>query len=394
MIDYIDRHLSERQQHVAHAIAAVGGYWHPIAAVARILEELGEYAELISFAPDDSLSRSSSNAIAEELADLWIITTCIANQFCITIPDSYGPELDTGEVPRAEILGQLLAQAGMIARIVSYYDGPKKPGSLRNWICLDEPISLFQHHLRRLAELHSIDLDRTVDSKLDLIAIRDKGRFDDAFDPSTAASLESFQTVVNETACSFARNAHLWGAPAWNSAASIRENAAIIAPYLISFTKCAQYEGLDSFIIQAKGEFLSDDMPAISRSFNSLLHALVEIDPTENDCLETRVDRLGWQFVFNQVRIFITVFSSIYQQSSPRYCSTGTYIMLQPETSFDKCSIGRAYPQSAATKVKIRNEFARQGFDYPADLIDQRIEASLYILPREANDKDCEWWRF
>ncbi len=54
---------------------AAGGYWRPLAAVARLLEELGELSELL-FVGDEP-----AGGIAGELADLWIITTALADQF-------------------------------------------------------------------------------------------------------------------------------------------------------------------------------------------------------------------------------------------------------------------------------------------------------------------------
>ncbi len=72
------------QEQVRTTLGAVGGYWRPLAAVARLLEELGELAEiLMSPTPD-------AGDLAEELADLWIITTALADQFLwdVAEPDS------------------------------------------------------------------------------------------------------------------------------------------------------------------------------------------------------------------------------------------------------------------------------------------------------------------
>src|SRR5947209_7312422 len=108
---------SGAQRLVRETMIAAGGYWRPLAAVARLLEELGELSELLysgGEAPD---------GLPEELADLWIITAALADQFLAEVDEP-------GEVAAAEVdLGALVAAAGPVARVVNHYDGPKVPRS-------------------------------------------------------------------------------------------------------------------------------------------------------------------------------------------------------------------------------------------------------------------------
>jgi NTP pyrophosphatase (non-canonical NTP hydrolase) len=390
MPPYIDSHLSRRQQRLAEVIDDLGGYWPPSSAVARILEELGELAEVLSTIESGLIDQS----IAEELADLWIITTCLANQFCIFLPESerqkYGEPSTSFDV---KDLSLLLVEAGLIARIVNYYDGPKPPRSLEDWVPLGKALRLFHTHLFWVADFFKVDLETAVDQKLDESVIRDKGRFRPNFDPSTAVCLNDFLPVVNRTACTFAPTARLWGAPVWDEKISVVENARRCIPYLIRFTKCAKLEGLDSFVIEMDdlpaGEY---GMSALTARFRELLHELASQDPMLNRSFRGPVDRPGWQFSFNGVRLFISVFSGVYAADHPRHSPNSTFVMLQPETSFDHCSVGSAFSQSDGIKKRIRDEFISRDISYPADLIDERIEARLYILPRSEADNESEWW--
>ena len=183
----------------------MGGYWSPSSAVARILEELGELAEVLGTIQNGFMDQP----IAEELADLWIITTCLANQFCIFLPET---ERQRYSEPTASFdvsdLSLLFVQAGLIARIVNYYDGPKPPRSLEDWVPLAKAVRLFHAHLFWLADFFKVDLESAVDRKLSESAIRDRGRFNSHFDPSAATCLDNFQAIVSGTACTFAPVAH------------------------------------------------------------------------------------------------------------------------------------------------------------------------------------------
>ena len=94
---------------------AAGGYWRPLAAVARLLEELGELSELLETSPGATSSAAS-----------W--PTCGSSR--PRWPTSSWREVrgagDAARRPPAD-LGMLLAAAGPIARVVNHYDGPKVP---------------------------------------------------------------------------------------------------------------------------------------------------------------------------------------------------------------------------------------------------------------------------
>lgn len=157
------------QEVVRTTLSAVGGYWRPLAAAVRLLEELGELAEILVSPTPDAGER------AEELADLWIITTALADQFLgdVAEPDSHPRRTP----PSQDLFAELLAAAGPIARIVNHYDGPKTPRSLDGWVSLSDAVAGFHRVLADVAHAHDVDLAAAVRGKLAAIPTLDAGRF-------------------------------------------------------------------------------------------------------------------------------------------------------------------------------------------------------------------------
>jgi NTP pyrophosphatase (non-canonical NTP hydrolase) len=198
------------QQRVRSVVAQVGGYWRPLAAVARLLEELGELGELL-----DS-SNTQLEDLASELADLWIITTAVADQF---LGDVAEPGRSVEQEPAGGSITELLAAAGRIARLVNYYDGPKIPRSVPG-PSLNTLVAEFHSLLACVASDRGIDLAAAVDIKLDAIPALDAGRFaQGGHDPSTADCLEAFRLGATTGFGPSHRETRLWGGPAWSDGA-------------------------------------------------------------------------------------------------------------------------------------------------------------------------------
>ena len=228
------------QELVRAMMLRAGGYWRPLAAVARLLEELGELVELLGDpAP-------ASGELAHELADLWIITTALADQFLGVVAE---PRTKTGEglESAGAVMGTIVA-AGEIARVVNYYDGPKTPRSLADMPSLRGAVPRFHEALGALARSLGIDLAKAVAEKIEVIHGRDMERFErEDSDPSTAASLGLLRNSP-ALAGDPVLELRLWGAPSWTSG-SVSEAAATMAPSLVSFAKAAGPEELQGYVI-------------------------------------------------------------------------------------------------------------------------------------------------
>jgi hypothetical protein len=237
-----------------------GGYWRPLAAVARLLEELGELLELWV------RERPGKGDLASELADLWIITTALADQFRILVPEPPGPPAPAQGTPAAS---GLVIAAGRIARVVNYYDGPKLPRSPGELPSLSETIAAFHGELGLLCRALEVDLSAAVDEKFVVIHGREMKRFarEDS-DPSTAAVLARLPPDWLE--------AKLWGGPLLKPGAGPVELAPALAPTLLAFTRAARAEGLEGYVI---GLPAGADAAECDRWLADLQAALIDLDP-------------------------------------------------------------------------------------------------------------------
>ncbi|QOV40262.1 YqcI/YcgG family protein [Streptomyces ferrugineus] len=392
--------MSPTQSAVHEMIQAVGGYWSPHAGVVRLLEEVGEFSQELASVP----AAQSSN-VGAELADLWIISTCTANQFAVPVTDppkdtsasAPGAKKRSKQDPRLfDELLDLLHWAGQIGRAVNYYDGPKTPRTLDDWVPLRTSVPRMHKALYRISANCGISLTNELDSKLDHVAVRDKGRFARAYDPSTAGALQDFAKLQADSPCLFSPVSRLWGAPDWDVDKSLTANVAELAPHLTRFAKAAPHERLDGFVISVPG--VADRAPGaatmadLAHWFRRLLQALTEVDELPNDSLSGDVRGPGWQFLFHRQRMFVSVFSPLYETSHSRHSSDHTFVMFQPEQSFTAHGVGRGQKHSAEIKERIREEFAQAGVPYSAELVDRRIEADLYLPERFPGDTETHWW--
>lgn len=156
------------------------------------------------------------------------------------------PHTRSGASPHA--LAHLVAAAGLIARIVNYYDGPKTPRSLHGWISIEQAVADFHRALGGIAAGCQVDLRAAVEAKLAAIPQLDSGRFSATYDdPATAPCLEAFRRLPAVAGGPLAK-ARLWGGPDWGEP-SIALYAEAIAPSLVSFAKAAEPERLDAYVI-------------------------------------------------------------------------------------------------------------------------------------------------
>jgi NTP pyrophosphatase (non-canonical NTP hydrolase) len=321
------------QAQVHAMIAAIGGYWRPVNAVARLLEELAELGEELTTAG----AEGDRGRLSGEFADLWIISACLANQFTLTLADDRAEAADRPEASgpcRDGAAGgfvRLVEEAGRIARVVNYYDGPKNPRSPDGFPTLTAAITSFHRTLRMLAVSQGVDLDTAVESKVAAAIERDRGRFAVSYDPSTADSLRAFKPVPPSAQSAASRPARrLWGAPTWDGRLTVEHNVDLIIPFLTCFAKAAERENLDGFVIRLPDGPETGDLPALSRQLSRVLICLAARGPRPNASFPAEVRTPGWQFSFGGTRLRISVFSPPDQAPYSHHCEHGTFVLLQP----------------------------------------------------------------
>lgn len=387
------------QGKVDASIRQLGGYWRPLSALARLMEELAELAELLQ---DEDFDREEMGG---ELADIFVISTCLANQYCAKLHEEYvqlGHSSETNvlfdtmepEKSAAVALMKLVAQAGQVARILNHYEGDKKKKPTEKEQRLALEIARLHIALTALGKTIDIQLFDYVEAVLNKSLSRDKGRFGISHDPTTEPALDRFKEISSRTGCFFAAEATVWGSYEWDEDKSIEENIDSSLPSLMRFTKCSEAERLDGFVLEVRGADLGATMDDLSRTFTRVLKYLSAKDPAGVHCMDQKIDEPGWQFSYNGQRFFITTFAPVYAENHPR-CShneNSVFIFLQPEFSFDHHGVHRNNPKRHLIKKAIRKNFADKNMPYDAGLVEQPLEVYKYIKPLEMGGAQIRWW--
>lgn len=375
----------------------LGGYWRPLSAVARVLEELGEIGELLA---DDNADQGH---LVAELADMFIITTCIADQYCANVVDlltDMSPpdgELGTGDNASLRVMFCCLAQrTGRLGRLINYLEGDKTPKPGEPVSNVTTEVAGIQHILFRMSAITGENLAIVVDTILDMNACRDRVRFKSNWDPSTALSRDRFSAVIGKTLCPFAQRAKIWGAPDIDDKRDFAYNVSQIVQVLRRFCRVAPTEGLDGFVIRINTPEQIRDLASFSSAF---LHLVTELgraskEAGRNNPMEEDISSPEWRFKFCGISFFITTFAPFYRGDHPRFSwrRDSAFILLQPEFSFDHHGIHSNNPNRTSIKKSIRQGFSRNSVGYSTDLVEQPLEALKYIKPLQLGDSPVKWW--
>lgn len=308
------------QRLVRRTMGQVGGYWRPLAGLARLLEELGELAESLA---DPSVA---ADELASEMADLWIISTAILDQFLGDAGEP-GSVQGQGTLPKAGV-SELLVAAGRIARIINYYDGPKTPRSDAGWPSLEQAVAELHRGLATLAQASGVELGAAVREKLESIPPRDSGRFEQAeHDPSTAPVLEPFRALAQQAETANGQAwMRAWGAPAW-SARSFSSNVEAIVPSLISLTKAALRERLEAYVIAAPPLGSARER---SEWLDRLLEELAGLDPGGSDSAGRPDGARGDTITFNGLKMSVAVIPPLDADIRSRELPSETFVVFRP----------------------------------------------------------------
>lgn len=404
--------VTQIQTEVQRAILSVGGYFGPLTAVARLLEELGEFAGALRRRGIDSNVEVEGvdGDLALELADIFIISTCIANQYCSDLKSSYqklglSVELSAHNLPKqaaasscvalgAVVFLQLVEGCSTLARIISHHEGEKlpKPGELHPTI--EETVATIHAGVVALAGVFEVDLSEAVLCTLEKMGRRDRGRFPRKYDPTTTAVIERFENIKHGTQCIFAKKAKVWGAPEWDVDSTVRDNIGRVIPSLLRFLRVCRPENLDGFVIEVPSLRVKDGVDGVAIAVRTVLSELVRQDPTEPSCLQD-VSCPDWQFTFSGERLFAISFAPSYPSTSARHAFglPGVYVFLQPEHSFDHWMAELPPEGKQRMKERIRTAFELAGRGYRGSIIEHGTEAERYVKPLEAVDAPVHWWR-
>ena len=276
------RTIRDYQQKVDQTVRELGGYWRPLSGLARVIEELGELAEL--FVTDDM----DREELGGELADLFIITASVGNQYCMDINEEFsrvGHPIEIDEIyqkiepslSKTEGIMNLLSRAGQIARILNHYEGDKKKKPTEKKRRLGEEIAKFHVDLIKLANHFDIPLFTYIDKILDRDVIRDKNRFDITHDPTTEPSLDRFRILSKGT--NYENLKKFWGSCEWDELQKLEANLKNTLPTLERFVKVAESEELEGLIIEIVGDQYISSESVRNQTIQRTLQFFHHFDP-------------------------------------------------------------------------------------------------------------------
>lgn len=204
--------------------------------------------------------------------------------------------------------------------------------------------------------------------------------------------MDLFEHLKQTTYCPFAATAKIERQVSWNHDLGFLENVQLHALALREFTEFAQerkYHGFASRI------FIGPDAKSFETTrvtFKEYLYGLASFDQNCAECLAADKVNINWQFSFNNLRMFLNVFSPCYSLHHSKYIPSedSIFIFFQPEYSFDLCG---SKPLTRSIVQSIRDKFKHMGKPYSGELIDYRIEAHIYMFPENLGDPPVIWWK-
>jgi len=213
-----------------------------------------------------------------------------------------------------------------------------------------------------------------------------------AYNPQDCKALDLFSAIKQNIECPFAKRSRLWGSPEWDSAKSLEENVEAFGDSLSKFVNIAISEGLDGYVIAAPEVYgrSIEDLSVFTKKILIKLNSMSPILPTMNQNFEDP----NWRFSYGGTSFFVTTFAPCYPKSNSRYAwGTGcTFILLQPEHSFDSANIPKGH--GAAIRDVIRMAFKRNDRAYyDPKIIDAASEAIKYVKPLKLGSPPVEWWK-
>jgi NTP pyrophosphatase (non-canonical NTP hydrolase) len=378
--------LLARIPDIDRTIRSVGGYWKPLSALARVTEELGELCEL---AADGRLGSPEG---AGELADLFVITSAIAIQYCSDLLSAYKDTRKTEERDPSISVCRLASSCGELARVLNYYEGEKPPKAGEQLDSVATCVARIHRSLYELSHLCGHDLHAAIGKVTDKSAHRDKQRFTKKFDPAVSPVLDSFDAIRKNTRCIFTPLARVWGGVPWDARIDFEANVLLQLPHLLRFCRIVPFEFLDAYVIEISDRRHGETVQALSRTVNQTLRTLSARDPSEANCMEKDIESAGWQFEFGGLRFFCISFAPCYPETSSRYGfgSDSTFIFMQPELPFHHLHVPRG--SAANARKTIRKAYTEAGAPYDPTIMEAPLEAPRYVKPLSVGEPPVRWW--
>jgi hypothetical protein len=369
------------QKDAAIEVYEVGGYWPVQVALSSVGDELGKATSFV-------LAEDLAKAAPHLMNAVWVLG-CIGNQYCCdlskaAITDWVPAQASLDNLDVKSAILKAFTAFGRITRVANRYEHGISTDSAENHsIAID--IRSTHWALLRAIQLCGADASDLYERrKGEVRSFRGKDKYVPGLrpDPSFGESLDRFRSLANVTMCPFAKSAKVWAIGPWRRALSASEFVEANRVTVKRFVRVCQAEGFDGLALEATGIECLDHLKART---NELLKALGEF--SDRNPLHNPIERKEWKFSIDGVDIFVTIFSSIYEEEHPRYSHSkgSSFFFLQPQISFKA--------KAAKEKERIRELFAQNGQDYRAVIKKVKFEAQKYIKPEDLREgAPVTWW--
>ena len=306
---------------VDQSIRSVGGYWPPLAGMARLTEEIGELAVEFRRQP------LSMTNLAEELADVFFISTCIANQYLADLGAAYANAgidetliLKSGAEPMPAAFFDLVVTAGSLARTVNLYEGSKPLKPAERITRIGETTAQLHRALCRLAAATNVRLADEVRASCERKSKRDGSRFKTSCDASLCPARDAFRAIQSSLLSSIGRWTRVWGASPWVESDRWR-SLDRISQELARFARVAPHESLDGFVVELPGQPFG---LSVAHAAAALKYLLSELGRRDASVKQSAAD--GFEIAGQ--RLLIEAFGSCFGQQSPRSAFGNTDLFL------------------------------------------------------------------
>jgi len=209
---------------------------------------------------------------------------------------------------------------------------------------------------------------------------------------------EEFLKVKNNTRCPFAKNSKVMNGTTWDSNLNLEENVKRSVSLLEIFNKRINAgEELDAFVIEIGDKKYGDTIEQLSRTVKKVLCVISDNDPTGENAMQEDLRSNFWNFHFGGIfsAFFISVLAPCYPSTHSRYAygSEHTFILLQPEISFQQKAIKLDYDPKSVRHVT-RKRFAAAGQPYDPRDSKEYTMCNWIVRPMRVDLPPIRWWDF
>jgi len=208
------------------------------------------------------------------------------------------------------------------------------------------------------------------------------------YDPADCRATRAFRQIQEQTHCTFASRAKVWGAPPYPDGSTLASYLESVPEPFTRFLALAEQERLHGFVIELPDARFGSSIAQLSETVRRILGFLSERNPGQSPSLE--VHQPGWNFMFQGSRCFVSSIAPCYGPDSSRYGfgATSTFVFLQLHSSFAHFRVPSGEHRNV--RLLIRAAYARNGRAYDGNA---PCEAEKFVKPLALGDPPVRWWQ-